>query len=147
MDKLVVRHCLDVFLSSENVSTPSPLQYKVEAALNRRGYSVEREKLILCGFKHVDLVVTSKNGHSVGLEVDGPAHFIGGLKGAATGRLSANTRLRNLIVHRALKQLPPHSEMPPLPFSRYVTLSYLDWIACNGDDRREIQLLETLLSP
>ena len=141
----MVQHCHDLYASSKQDPTVSTLQYKVEAALRRLGYTVEVEKPILGGLRHVDLVVNLRNGVSVGVEVDGPWHYLGDVSGSTECKLSASTRLRNRIMRRALMRLAPHSELPSLPFSHYLTLSYHEWNACGGDHHRENLLLDALL--
>ena len=142
----VVQHCLNMCPSSLHQRVQSQLQHKVERALRRLGYTVESEKPILSGLKRLDLVVTLKTGINVGIEVDGPSHFFGAVTDATAPILSANTRLRNRIVRRAVKQMVPHCNLAPLPFTHFTTLSYLDWSNCGGNEQREILLLETLLS-
>ena len=146
MSSSTVQHCINLCSPTVQVQTVSLLQRKVGAAFHRQGYKVEFEKPILGGFKPIDLVITSKAGVCMGVEVDGPFHYLGTVAGVTERKLSAATRLRNYIVKRALMRLAPHSELPPLPFSHYFTVSYHDWNGCDGDHQRESQLLDTLLS-
>ena len=70
----VRERCRQAFASED--ASPSQLQRNVAAALKDLGLRVREEVRTAEGYS-IDVVVATADGHEVGVEVDGPSHFVG----------------------------------------------------------------------
>jgi hypothetical protein len=117
----LMEKCYNTFIS-ENPH-PSKLQDDVISELTSIGLEPEEEVLTKSGYR-LDAVV-EVNGKQVGVEVDGPSHFIG----------------RELTGSTILK----HRQVTNLDGISLVSVPYWEWDKLKNDSKKKQQYLRTLL--
>ena len=118
------KKCNDAFIS--RVPEPSKLQDDVVSELSSFGLPLEEEVLTKSGHR-IDAVV-EVNGKQVGVEVDGPSHFIGNRSRTPTGS--------TILKHRQVVNL----DGIPL-----VSVPYWEWNKFKKDSGKKQQYLRKLL--
>ena len=114
--------CYEAFISRE--PEPSKLQDDVISELSSIGLQLEEEVLTKSGY-WLDAVV-EVNGEQIGVEVDGPSHFIG----------------RELTGSTILK----HRQVTNLDGISLVSVPYWEWNKVKKDSKTKQQYLRTLLN-
>ena len=116
------KKCYDAFVS--RVPRPSKLQDDVISQLSSMDLELEEEVLTKSGYRIDGLV--DVNGKKIGVEVDGPTHFIGRNPSGST-----------ILKHRQVSNL---DETP------VVSVPYWDWNKLGKDSEKKQQYLHLLLS-
>jgi len=115
--------CYDNFISE--VPTVSKFQDDVVAQLSFIGLDPKEEVLMGSGYR-IDVLV-EVNGETIGVEVDGPSHFIGRSK-SPTGSTILKRR-----------------QVPSIDGTELVSVPYLDWIKLRNDKKKKQEYLRKLL--
>ena len=118
------QRCFEVFISRE--VTVSRFQDDVVAQLSAIGLVPKEEVLLDSGYR-IDAVV-EVNGKDIGIEVDGPCHFIGKTK-SPTGRTVLKRR-----------------QVPSIDGIELVSLPYWKWDRLGWNDEKKQENLRRLLS-
>ena len=113
--------CYDAFIKAD--PRPSKLQDDVISELSSAGLQPQEEVLTKSGYR-LDAVV-EVNGKQVGVEVDGPSHFIG----------------RELTGSTILK----HRQVTNLDGISLISVPYWEWDKLKNDSKKKQQYLRTLL--
>ena len=113
--------CYDAFISED--PNPSKLQDDVISQLSSMGLELEEEVLTKSGYR-LDAFV-EVNGKKIGIEVDGPTHFIG-----------RNPNGSTILKHR---QIPNLDNIP------VVSVPYWEWYEFKKDSDKKQQYLRDLL--
>ena len=119
------KKCYDAFISE--APRPSKLQDDVVSELSSIGLEPEEEVLTKSGYR-LDAVV-EVNGKQVGVEVDGPSHFVG-----RTRTPTGSTILKNRQV--------PNLDLDGIPL---VSVPYWEWDKFKKDSDKKQRYLRTLL--
>ena len=114
---------LDTFIS--RVPDPSKFQDDVISQLTSMGLELEEEVLTKSGYRLDALVKV--NGKEVGIEVDGPSHFLG-RSGSPTGSTILKRR-----------------QVTTLDGISIVSVPYWEWNKLNKDSEKKQQYLRDLL--
>ena len=117
------RKCYDAFISQ--VPEPSKLQDDVISELTSIGLEPEEEVLTKSGYR-LDAAV-ELNGKQVGVEVDGPTHFVG-----STRTPTGSTILK-------------HRQVVNIDGIQLVSVPYWEWNKLKNDCQKKQQYLRTLL--
>jgi hypothetical protein len=115
--------CYDAFVSND--PTPSKLQDDVVAQLSSIGLEPKEEVLMDSGYR-IDALV-EVNGKTVGVEVDGPSHFIG--------------RSRSPLASSILKR----RQVPSIDGIDLVSIPYWEWDKLGKDKAKKQDYLQKLL--
>eukprot|EP00985_Skeletonema_marinoi_P026276 scaffold20270_cov125-Skeletonema_marinoi.AAC.2 len=123
LSKELQERCYDIFISE--APTVSKFQDDVVAQLSSIGLDPKEEVLMGSGYR-IDAVV-EVNGKTIGIEVDGPSHFIGRSK-SPTGSTILKRR-----------------QVPSIDGTELVSVPYLDWIKLRNDKKKKQEYLRKLL--